>query len=89
MGADSKITSKGQITIPLEIRRKLQVSTGDRIRFREDADGRIVVERLPRSALELAGILHNPDRKPLTLEEMRAFPDAALERYERSFDDRD
>jgi antitoxin PrlF len=35
----AKITSKGQITIPREVRRKLGVRAGDRLSFEEDAGG--------------------------------------------------
>jgi antitoxin PrlF len=35
----AKLTSKGQITIPREIRRKLGVRAGDRVAFEESADG--------------------------------------------------
>lgn len=38
----AKVTSKGQITIPIEIRRKLGVKEGDKILFVEER-GRIVV----------------------------------------------
>jgi AbrB family looped-hinge helix DNA binding protein len=36
---DAKITSKGQITVPREIRRLLGVQPGDRVRFESDANG--------------------------------------------------
>ena len=35
----AKITSKGQITIPLRVRRKLNLNTGDRVEFVEKDDG--------------------------------------------------
>ncbi|MDR0861857.1 MAG: AbrB/MazE/SpoVT family DNA-binding domain-containing protein [Oscillospiraceae bacterium] len=38
----AKITSRGQVTIPIEIRKKLGVKEGDKIIFLEEA-GRIVV----------------------------------------------
>ncbi|MCL2020075.1 MAG: AbrB/MazE/SpoVT family DNA-binding domain-containing protein [Oscillospiraceae bacterium] len=38
----AKITSKGQITIPIDIRKKLGVREGDKVIFVEDA-GRIVI----------------------------------------------
>ena len=38
------ITSKGRITLPVEIRRALGVGPGDRVSFRTAPDGRVVVE---------------------------------------------
>jgi AbrB family looped-hinge helix DNA binding protein len=35
----SKITSKGQITVPIEVRRILGVRAGDRLIFESDANG--------------------------------------------------
>ena len=34
----SKVTSKGQITIPIEIRKKLNLKTGDKVVFIEEGD---------------------------------------------------
>lgn len=39
----AKVTSRGQITLPLAIRRKLEVKEGDKVVFYEE-NGRIVVE---------------------------------------------
>ncbi|HLZ11212.1 MAG TPA: AbrB/MazE/SpoVT family DNA-binding domain-containing protein [Candidatus Acidoferrum sp.] len=35
----AKVTSKGQVTIPREIRRRLGVRAGDRLEFEEDGKG--------------------------------------------------
>lgn len=35
----AKITSKGQITIPVEVRRELGVNTGDKVRFKRQNGG--------------------------------------------------
>jgi len=35
----AKVTSKGQITIPLEVRRALRVKAGDRVLFEGDEKG--------------------------------------------------
>jgi AbrB family looped-hinge helix DNA binding protein len=35
----AKITSKGQITVPIEVRRMLGVREGDRLVFESDGDG--------------------------------------------------
>jgi len=39
-----KITSKGQVTIPKAIRKRLYVSPGDRLTFRVKTDGSVIVE---------------------------------------------
>lgn len=39
MRKHAKVTSKGQVTVPREIRRRLGVRTGDRLLFEEDGDG--------------------------------------------------
>ena len=39
MQKQSKITSKGQITVPVEIRRILGVKAGDRLLFESDSEG--------------------------------------------------
>lgn len=85
MGYDSKITSKGQTTIPVEVRERLGLKPGDMLDY-EVRDGLMIV-RKKRSALELAGILHDPERKALSLEEMEnAIAGGIVERYERSLD---
>lgn len=47
----AKITSRGQITIPAEIRRKLGVKDGDKVIFIEE-NGRIVMENAAMIALK-------------------------------------
>ena len=49
----AKVTSKGQITIPIEIRRKLGVKEGDKVLFVEER-GRIVVMNSSMEALRKA-----------------------------------
>lgn len=43
-----RVTAKGQITIPLELRRRYGIQPGDEVRFSADADG-IRVARAPGS----------------------------------------
>ena len=45
--ATATLTSKGQITIPVEVRHALQVGTGDRVEFVQIAPGRYVGEFSP------------------------------------------
>ncbi len=49
----AKITSKGQITIPVDIRRKLGVKEGDKVLFVEEA-GRIYILNSSMEALKEA-----------------------------------
>ena len=49
----AKITTRGQITIPVEIRRKLGVKDGDKVVFIEE-NGRIVMENAGMLALRAA-----------------------------------
>ena len=45
----AKITTRGQICLPIEIRRKLKVKEGDKVVFLEE-NGRIIVENAARLA---------------------------------------
>lgn len=49
MSYDATVTSKGQITIPKEVRDRLDVEEGETLRFRFDEDGsvRLVVPNDP------------------------------------------
>ena len=45
----AKITTRGQLTLPIEIRRKLRVGEGDKVVFFEE-NGRIMVENAAKLA---------------------------------------
>ena len=47
---EHKITSRGQITIPAEIRKKLGVKEGDKVVFLEE-NGRVIIENSTMIAL--------------------------------------
>ncbi len=49
----AKVTSKGQITIPIDIRKKLGVKEGDKILFLEE-DGRVILMNSSMEALRKA-----------------------------------
>lgn len=63
----AKITSKGQITIPIDIRRKLGVKEGDKILFVED-QGRIVMMNSSMEALRKAQMAFAGEAERLGLE---------------------
>lgn len=64
------ITSKGQTTIPKEIREKLNLRPGDRISFIIEADGKVYIQPLNVQVEELSGILHKPEREVISIEQM-------------------
>lgn len=68
----STLTSKGQITIPKEVRERLGVQEGDRIVFQFDKQGRVVLRPESRDPLgNLLGLLrHRAKDRPATVEEM-------------------
>jgi AbrB family looped-hinge helix DNA binding protein len=66
---EAKLTSKGQVTIPKEIRDTLGLRAGNRLDFVLEEDGVLRLIPLKGSIKELKGILPSPER-PVTLEEM-------------------
>lgn len=63
------LTSKGQLTVPKNVRDELNLKEGDKVEFVK-IDGRFVLRPRNHSAMALAGILHRPGMKALTIEEM-------------------
>ena len=63
------VTSKGQITIPVNVRRSLQVAPGDRVEFVEVGPGRFEFLAATRSVKELKGMFGKPAR-PVSVEDM-------------------
>jgi antitoxin PrlF len=64
------LSSKGQITIPLAVRQKLGVATGDRVEFVELAPGQFALVPAVVDVRALKGIVPKP-RRPVSVEEMR------------------
>lgn len=63
------VTSKGQITLPKEIRDTLGVQSGDRVLFWRNPQGQIVVEAETVDLRSLRGMLKGKGPR-LTIEEM-------------------
>jgi AbrB family looped-hinge helix DNA binding protein len=62
----SRITSKGQVTVPVEIRRKLGLSRGDSVEFRE-REGETIIARAAQAESpfqKYAGILAKKLKRP-------------------------
>jgi antitoxin PrlF len=66
------VTSKGQITIPAQVRAALGVDAGDRIEFVEVGKGEFNIVAATRSVKELNGLFYRKGRKPVSIEEMNA-----------------
>ena len=65
----SALTSKGQTTIPKDVRKRLNLRPGNRLEFMINEDGRVLLLPASIDASELAGILKSPAR-PVTVEDM-------------------
>ncbi|HMN77951.1 MAG TPA: AbrB/MazE/SpoVT family DNA-binding domain-containing protein [Burkholderiaceae bacterium] len=63
------LTSKGQITIPADVRRALNVQTGDRVEFVQIKPGRFEILAATRSVRELKGMFGKAART-VSIEEM-------------------
>jgi antitoxin PrlF len=68
MGYNAKITSKGQITLPAEMRKALNLQEGDRVTFARGEDGRFYLEPKTDSLGALRGIVKGVKAKPGDIE---------------------
>lgn len=69
--ATATLTSKGQITIPAEVRAAMGVDAGDRVEFVEVAPGRYECIAATRPVTALKGMFGKV-RKAISIEEMNA-----------------
>jgi AbrB family looped-hinge helix DNA binding protein len=63
------VTTKGQITIPIEVRVKLGIKPGDRVLFLENEKGEVILKPKTGSLMDVRGMLKWTG-KPATIEEM-------------------
>jgi len=68
--AAATVTSKGQITIPAQVRLQLGVDAGDRVEFIEIGGGQFAIVAATRSVKELKGLFRGRRKKPVSIEEM-------------------
>lgn len=81
--ASAALTSKGQITIPIEVREELGLKAGDRIEFVKGEEGKFFIQPKKGSIINLRGIFKWAG-KPVTIEEMNeAIGAHILEDWER------
>ena len=55
--SEATITSKGQVTIPVEIRKSLGLIAGERVVFTQLDDGTTIMRTKKRSILDIKGML--------------------------------
>ena len=63
------LTSKGQITIPADVRRSLNVDAGDRVEFVQVEPGRFEIIASTRSVRDLKGMFGKP-KKAVSIDDM-------------------
>jgi antitoxin PrlF len=71
---EAKVTSKGQVTLPSALRKRLGIHTGSRIRFSIPASGAVSVERVMYEMEDLWKLADEGARPAaaMTFEEMNA-----------------
>ena len=70
---ESTITSKGQTTVPRQVREQLGAGPGTRLVWHVMPDGSLMVRAKTLSVLDLAGSLKSPKGKRVSIEDMNAW----------------
>jgi antitoxin PrlF len=66
----STLTSKGQITIPKQVREQLHLKTGSRLEFVVDSSGRVIIQPLNSDFRALRGMIRSKRKRPASVAEM-------------------
>ncbi|RFO95650.1 AbrB family transcriptional regulator [Rhodoferax lacus] len=69
--ASARVTSKGRITIPVAVRKAMQIEAGDRVEFIQVAPGRYEFMAANSEVTELKGMFDKA-RKAVSIEDMQA-----------------
>lgn len=77
MADPTTMTTKGQVTVPREIRDRLGLKSGDKMAFTMLSDGTVVMRPKTRRLAELAGSLTRPGQPKVAVEDMNPFKAAA------------
>jgi AbrB family looped-hinge helix DNA binding protein len=68
--SEATLTSKGQITIPADIRKSMDLSPKDRLTFTPMPDGTVVMRAKTKSLLSLKGMLRPAPGVLVSISEM-------------------
>ncbi len=67
----STLTSKGQITIPKDLRESMSLATGDKVEFIINEQNEVVIKPITKKAIDVFGQLSKYKKeKPVSVEEM-------------------
>ena len=64
------LTTKGQVTIPKEVRDHLGLDTGDRLSFVVQDDGTVIVKPITRHVRDLGGLLQRQGQRSVSIKQM-------------------
>lgn len=67
------LTSRGQVTVPREIRARLGLKAGDQLTFTLRSDGTVILRAKSKRLSDLAGMLTRPSQPAVTVEDMNPF----------------
>jgi AbrB family looped-hinge helix DNA binding protein len=71
MAEPTTLSSKGQVTVPRDVRERLGLRAGDKIAWSMLSNGTIVVRPKTRRLADLVGLLNQPEQPGVTVEDMR------------------
>ncbi len=77
MADATTMTTKGQVTVPREIRDRLGLKSGDKMAFTMLSDGTVVMRPKTRRLADLAGSLTRPGQPKVSVEDMNPFKTTA------------
>lgn len=67
----ARVTTKGQVTIPKNIRDRAKIRSGTQMDVEVDSDGAVIMRARTKDISELKGIVKVKRRKPLSLSAMK------------------
>jgi antitoxin PrlF len=67
------MTTKGQVTVPREIRERLGLKSGDKMAVTLLSDGTVVMRPKTRRLADVAGMLTRPGQPKVAVEDMDPF----------------
>ena len=70
---ESTVTSKGQTTVPAEVREQVGAGPGTRLVWHVMPDGRILVRAKTKSILDMAGVVKPAEGTHVPVEAMNAW----------------